>query len=276
MSLVETYFDINNEILNAKNREEIDDVVKKVNALNPLILANVEKPNGWNSLKEDDLKIEKFKELLSFTVLAFLQRIPNYNEIKNIYDLIQESKKIDKNAPNQTSPYLRKVNIAVGKEIEFPTSVLSTFNREDNTSFGGMHSCKTTAQDFDGVVIRLENYFSKLITPKNDNKNRKEPEKTVVNITQINQNDIRLNIDISINNVLNEIENDEDLTEQEIADCKEQMEILKNCVNEKPKTKWEKCKKVLAWLGDKTIKFGKWFIPIIKDILIAKYTIPTA
>lgn len=276
MSLIETYFDINNEILNAKNREEIDDVIKKINALNPLVLANVETPSGWNTLKEKDLKIEKFKDLLSFSVLTYLQRIPNYNEIKNIYDLIQESKKIDKNAPNQTSPYLAKVNVAVGKEIDFPSSVLNTLNKEKSTSFNGIHCCKTTAQDFDGVVIRLENYFSKLITPKKDNKDRKETEKTVVNVTQINQNDIRLNIDISINNVLNEIENDDDLSEKEIADCKEQMEILKNCVNERPKTKWEKCKKVLAWLGDKTIKFGKWFIPIIKDILIAKYTMPTA
>ena len=271
MSLFETYLDINNELLKAENRKQVNIIINKLNAINPLVLANVNSPAGWNTLKEEDLNIQEYKDLLSFTILGFLQRVPNYNEIKNIYDLIQESKTIDKNAPNQTSPYLRKVNIAVGKEIDFPTSVLSVFNKEDNCFIGvGGHICKTTAQDFEGVVIRLENYFTKLTTPKKENKEKNEQEKIAVNVTQINQNDIHIDIDISINRVLEEIENDDDLSDNDITEIKQILNELKELRNEKPKKKWDKCKEVLKWLGEKSVKFGKWIIPIISQILLNK------
>lgn len=272
MDLFETYLDLNEKVKNAETKTEIDMLVNKINVLNPFVLQEVRAPLGWKGLKDVNLKpmMEEYKEILSFAITGFLKRIPNYNELENVYNLIQESKKIDKNVPSQTSPYLRKVNAALGKEIDFPQEILNIFAIENAHSLSGRRFYETTTQDFEGVVIRLENYLSKLLSPRENKKTNDKQEKIELNVTQVNQNNIHIDIDISIENTIQEIENDDDLTDDQMQEAISLLNELKELKNEKPKTKWEKCKKVFSWLGDKTYKFGKWFIPIISEILIIK------
>ncbi|MFA6935828.1 MAG: hypothetical protein WCQ75_00630 [Bacilli bacterium] len=273
------------EIEKCNNKNDMDKLIDKIKIYDINLLTNISFPAGWNTLKEKDLQAELnyLKEKIGFAIELEINRIPNINIIKNIQSLINEGKNID-NAPNKISPFVRKVNNAVGKEIDFPNAVLSKLNTEDATNFGiGGHLCRTNKEDLDGVIIRLENYLDKLSNQKKDEKTNAKDKlfNPIFNILATADSKVENNIDINISienkieTTINEIEKDDNLNDAEIAKCKQQLEILKQSINDNPKIKWEKCKSVFSWLGDKTIKFGKWFIPIMAEILINKATTPT-
>ena len=270
MNLLETYFNLEQEILNAKTREEINSVIDKVNAIEPNIMKNVKQPAGWNTLKEEHLKLEEYKALIHFAIESYLQKMPNYTKIRNVYDLIQEGKSIDSSASNQISPFLRKVNNAFGKEIHFPDQLKSLLMRE---TVGGFGACRARKADLEGIIVRLENYLEELTNPPQKNVTSKQPDFSI-NVTNNNNNsnennlNVNIDIDFAIENVISQMEEDDAIDKELLQEAKEKLQEIKAIKDERPKTKWDKCKEIFKWLGDKTVKFGRWFLPILAQILI--------
>jgi len=120
--------------------------------------------------------------------------------------------------------------------------------------------------------MRLEGYLEEISIIKKESNNSKNNSSQEINIYTSAQatNQIKIDISLQIENINKEIEEDDNLTEEQINECKKLLEDLQEVKNKKQKHKWEKCKEILVWLGDKTVKFAEWFIPIMATILSNK------
>lgn len=267
-----------NEIEKSETIEKINRIVEKINDYDFSILKNVSVPEHWTTLKEKDLKekIIDYKYRIIFLLNISIDNIENIDLIKTAQQLLMEGEAC-KNNPELITNFLYKFKNIYEKEIDFPTNIQSKLNTQSIACFGNFDDYYVNNDDLECVIILLKNYINKLLKPSHNAK-KVERDKIVqqININNTNENSnknevkIELTIDNMINNVLKEVEEDDNLKDEELAEIKAIIAELNQIINEKPKKKWEKCKEIMKWLGDKTIKFGKWFIPILTQILTSK------
>lgn len=266
--LYKEYEKLIKEIDSCENPTELEDILSKIESLDFTLKFGVKEPDGWRS---SVAIMNRYKKLLKYPLEVRIQNHPNYKKMQLISELIAEGNYLRGCPPTNIANYLRKVEKSFGKEIGFPNSIINSFKVDEVKKMNGIYSCSITEEDLEAVLIRLESYLEELsIIKKEKAENKTQPQPINIYATAQANNQISINVDIQISSALKEIEDDDNLTEDEIAECKEILSELKKIQKEKPKKKWEKCKSILKWLGDKTVKFAEWFIPIISNILINK------
>lgn len=127
--------------------------------------------------------------------------------------------------------------------------------------------------DFDSLKHNLQNMKSKLegyiqdidLKPLTINKPTKS-----INVYNKNENNIsNIVSNINFNTVEEKINECESLTEEETKEALKYLKELKEIYESKGnrKSKWEKAKKILIWLADKSVDIAIAFFPIITSIL---------
>lgn len=109
-------------------------------------------------------------------------------------------------------------------------------------------------QDYDLKLVGLMNNSKPLVYNYNKNEN-------------INTNKISAMIDFQ--NIYNSINNMESLTTEETEEALKRVKELEVIFNSKDsrKKKWEKAKKVVAWLLDKSVDIAIQVLPILLEII---------
>lgn len=127
--------------------------------------------------------------------------------------------------------------------------------------------------DFDSLKHNLQNMKSKLegyiqdidLKPLTFNKPTKS-----INVYNKNENNIsNIVSNVNFNTVEEKIKECESLTEEETKEALKYLKELKEIYESKGnrKSKWEKAKKILIWLADKSVDIAIAFFPIITSIL---------
>ncbi len=127
--------------------------------------------------------------------------------------------------------------------------------------------------DFDSLKHNLQNMKSKLegyiqdidLKPLTINKPTKS-----INVYNKNENNIsNIVSNVNFNTVEEKIKECESLTEEETKEALKYLKELKEIYESKGnrKSKWEKAKKILIWLADKSVDIAIAFFPIITSIL---------
>ena len=127
--------------------------------------------------------------------------------------------------------------------------------------------------DFDSLKHNLQNMKSKLegyiqdidLKPLTINKPTKS-----INVYNKNENNIsNIVSNVNFNTVEEKINECESLTEEETKEALKYLKELKEIYESKGnrKSKWEKAKKILIWLADKSVDIAIAFFPIITSIL---------
>ena len=130
--------------------------------------------------------------------------------------------------------------------------------------------------DFDSLKHNLQNMKSKLegyiqdidLKPLTINKPTKS-----INVYNKNENNIsNIVSNVNFNTVEEKIKECESLTEEETKEALKYLKELKEIYESKGnrKSKWEKAKKILIWLADKSVDIAIAFFPIITSILSQK------
>lgn len=281
MNRYENLLKLKKKLKSCKTKDELKNFSEEANVIDPLLLAQCSTVSLINSDSMSDNDIKHLIKLFDLAIDNNISKIPNIEEYKMVLSYIEKANNAlhykNKNKIETLSIEIYKTFIG---KISFPKNYEKWY-LSDEIMMPQVGEYPNSI-DLISIVNKLNIYKELLLE-------RPKPTKDALNNKTLNQtfnistnaeskveSRIEISIESKIENIIQQIENDDDLSEQEINDCKEQIEMLKKCANEKPKTKWGTCKKVLAWLGDKSVKFGKWIIPIIADILIAKNTTPTA
>lgn len=266
--LYQEYEKLIQEINSAKTPTEIEDILSKMEMLDFTLKMGIDEPAGWRTSNEI---MDRYKNLLKYPLELKIKNHPNHKKMQLVSDLITEGTCSKNSSPMIISKFLRKVEKSFGSEIGFPSSIVTSFRSEDISRANGINRFYITEEDLESVLIRLESYLSELSFIKKDKPSKSDnkitPQPINIYATANANNQITINIDVQITSTMQLIEDDDNLSESEVEECKSILSELKSIQNEKPKKKWEKCKTILTWLGDKTVKFAQWFIPIISTIL---------
>lgn len=126
---------------------------------------------------------------------------------------------------------------------------------ESLQSQGYVYNASTYSQGKARITTKGKYYF--------DNK-RKEKDEMIIKIENTNNQTVNQNLTISLENVYKGLENTS-LTMEEQQELKSLLEELSKSKNKTKK--WEKVKKVMAFLLDKTIEVGAAVLPFIASII---------
>lgn len=87
--------------------------------------------------------------------------------------------------------------------------------------------------------------------------------------TNNNSNSNNIEIELNFDNIADKISNSESLTKEQTDEALKILQELKDIYNSKDskKNKWEKSKKFLLWLADKSVDVAISYFPIILEIL---------
>jgi len=90
-----------------------------------------------------------------------------------------------------------------------------------------------------------------------------------VKIINNNRNANNVNIDVDFQSIIRQINEMESLTEDETKDAISKIKEIETIYNSKEskKKKWEKIKKILVWLADKSVDMAIAYLPIITNSL---------
>lgn len=130
-----------------------------------------------------------------------------------------------------------------------------------------------SALSYDSLKHNLQNMKSKLegylqdidLKPLTINKPTKS-----INVYNKNENNIsNIVSNVNFNTVEEKIKECESLTEEETKEALKYLKELKEIYESKGnrKSKWEKAKKILIWLADKSVDIAIAFFPVITSIL---------
>lgn len=126
--------------------------------------------------------------------------------------------------------------------------------------------CNSLMHNLQNMKNKLEGYLQELDLKQLTN--NQEPSKSI-NFYNSNENTINNNLtNINFNSVEQKIKECEALTDEETKEALTKLkELQKICEsNDNRKNKWEKSKKILIWLADKSIDIAIAYFPIIMSI----------
>jgi hypothetical protein len=190
------------------------------------------------------------------------------NQIKR--DVKEDIIKIEEALSKSDEKILRDIHMMI--DGKYQTKIekwgLSQYGWRDSSGF------YYDTLDYDSLKHNLQNMKSKLegylqdldLKPLTINK----PTKSSINVYNKNENNIsNIVSNINFNNIEEKIKECESLTEEETNEALEYLKELKEIYELKAnrKSKWEKAKKVLVWLVDKSVDVAIEFFPIIISIL---------
>lgn len=237
------------EIEFSKTSEELEDILSKIESLDFKLLISIKEPDGW---KTDSDKMKRYKELLKYHLNCRLESHPNYRRIEIVSELIEEGEYLSRLNMPKISKFLQKVEKALGKEIDFPNSIINSFKLDEANRLHGIDSCSITKEDLEAVLIKLEAFRESLYNIKTEKKQEEKQTQPITIVASAQaSNSLNINIDIQIAETFKKIEDDDDLSEEEICECKSKLDELKQLKDKKTKQKWSKCQEILLWLGEK-------------------------
>lgn len=144
---------------------------------------------------------------------------------------------------------------------------LSQYGWRDSYGFHyGTLDCDALKHNLQNMKSKLEGYIQDIdLKPLTINKPTKS-----INVYNKNENNIsNIVSNVNFNTVEEKIKECESLTEEETKEALKYLKELKEIYESKGnrKSKWEKAKKILIWLADKSVDIAIAFFPIITSIL---------
>lgn len=188
------------------------------------------------------------------------------NDIRKDINLISEklnSNSLDENEIEELHKYI---------DGKYQSKILNWGNSMYgwNLNFGFMYSMlgkDSLTFNLSIMKSKLEGYLQNFYIPQTSSQSKN------VNIynSNNNNNSNSNNIEIKLNfdNIADKISNSESLTREQTDEALNILQELKDIYNSKDskKNKWEKSKKILLWLADKSVDVAISYFPIILEIL---------
>lgn len=146
---------------------------------------------------------------------------------------------------------------------------LSQYEWSDKFGFNYDYMNKEEVQEnLKNMIGKLEGYKQDLDLIVNERINSNNPNNIKI-YNSNNNNNSNINI-VDFNNVALKIKNNESLTEEQTKEALEIFEELKTIYKSKDnkKAKWNKVKKILIWLADKSVDLGISFLPTISSMFM--------
>lgn len=193
-----------------------------------------------------------------------MQKLNIPEEFKN--EIRSDIARIDREIEYKTE---KNILIKLHKEIDskYQSCILNWYQGLNEASYlqnGNLYLEYAYLDKYDNIVENLTMWKNKLkifLYGMNSVANA-ESSTTSVNVTT------NVNVSVTFEQAYSQIENMTSLTEEETADIKEKIDMLKEIINskDKKKTKWEKAKVILAWLANKSFDVGMVLLPLLLKI----------
>ena len=193
-----------------------------------------------------------------------MQKLNIPEEFKN--EIRSDIERIDREIEYKTE---KNILIKLHKEIDskYQSCILNWYQGLNEASYlqnGNLYLEYAYLDKYDDIVENLTMWKNKLkifLYGMNSVANA-EASNTSVNVTT------NVNVSVTFEQAYSQIENMTSLTEEETAEIKEKIDMLKEIINskDKKKTKWEKAKVILAWLANKSFDVGMVLLPLLLKI----------
>lgn len=193
-----------------------------------------------------------------------MQKLNIPEEFKN--EIRSDIARIDREIEYKTE---KNILIKLHKEIDskYQSCILNWYQGLNEASYlqnGNLYLEYAYLDKYDDIVENLTMWKNKLkifLYGMNSVANA-EASTTSVNVTT------NVNVSVTFEQAYSQIENMTSLTEEETAEIKEKIDMLKEIINskDKKKTKWEKAKVILAWLANKSFDVGMVLLPLLLKI----------
>lgn len=252
----------------------------KANILNEKIASCVQQYNAdninWdkgllfqNDGHYDPRRIKDTLEIMQAALQGILNRLPYYDDICDLRKDISYGYNINSNAKRKMDFIVEKIK-KYSSNIQFEQSVLTA---REKILIGNRLNEDQIDSVFYAVLVDLENYRNSLCTEKRDLKEIINSP-VLVKVEQ-NQNNTQtqyssIDIKLSIENCLKDLEDCESVSEEEISEIKGQMaEIQKLLENKRGNKKSirEKIKDALKWIAEKSTDVMIAVLPTVITIL---------
>lgn len=271
------------QLKSVKNYKEYFNILVNVESFDKEMLDR--SPYSSKALYSDD-NFLSIRDHVVFLLNDKLNKIPNLKEYRLVEDYIAKGKealsinddvKIEEVAIKIYKTFVGKINMPENyRKWGLSTEILFPQRGEYPTKL-----------DLESLIDNLDIYKESLISAnlqKQSYKNKQGIDNFPLSI-KIDNNlnaqsisssnvDLKISIETKISQVINEVKADSSISDVEKEEINRYLEELRNIKNEHEDTRWEKCKNVLTWVGDKSVKFGKWFLPIVAEIAIGKVLNP--
>lgn len=252
----------------------------KANILNEKIASCVQQYNAdninWdkgllfqNDGHYDPRRIKDTLEIMQAALQGILNRLPYYDDICDLRKDISYGYNINSNAKRKMDFIVEKIK-KYSSNIQFEQSVLTA---REKILIGNRLNEDQIDSVFYAVLVDLENYRNSLCTEKRDLKEIINSP-VLVKVEQ-NQNNTQtqyssIDIKLSIENCLKDLEDCESVTEEEIAELKNQIDEIQKLLENKrgnKKSIREKIKDVLKWVVEKGTDVMIAVLPTVITIL---------
>ena len=217
--------------------------------------------NGVSKPCDNDM-IDKNMYAIEIALQDKLNTLPYYNEYKNIRDDIVIGKKTK--AKNQSS-FIIQMSIKYNGKIDFGKAVQEYVKKSDDFCI-----FDNTKAIFNGVLQKMQLYLDDVCNGKTTKKSTKSEPKTVVNVSQNNNQTVSQNTEVTIEQCFKSLDDCETISEEEIKKLKEQISEIEALLKDKAgkkKTVKEKIGNILKWLGDKTTEVMIATLPMMIQLL---------